>query len=59
MGRNGLGREAHPDVAADLTDPHGFAFEPHRRQPDAQMIALVDAGAGALQGGVLGPTEDV
>src|ERR1700722_8075338 len=45
----GPGREAHTDVAADLSDPNRLAAELNHRGPQSQMQALVEARAGPLQ----------
>ena len=54
-----LGGKSAADVAADLTDQHRQASEGHRRQPQAQVVAVVDVGAHLLKGDVLRPAIDV
>ncbi len=59
MRRDRLPRKAHADVAADLPDPDGLSLERHRREPQAEVITLVDVLADALQRDVLPATEKV
>src|SRR5271156_647978 len=47
----GFGREAYADIAADLADPDGLSIESHVCRPQAQVEALIEACARALQGG--------
>src|SRR5271154_3894353 len=48
-----LRREAHAYVAADLADPDRLSVESHVCRPQAQMEALIEAGARALQREIL------
>ena len=57
--RNSLPCQPNSDIPADLTNPDRLTFIAHGREPQSQVIALVNVAPGFLQRSILCPSEHI